>query len=90
MMEASPEFRRFVLDDYSSLLSNILSLVDEVAFFNPSISVWRQRLLADADPHGVVSKTHQQLADDVGSVREVISRRLSEWEKSGWIRTGAW
>ena len=86
MMEASPEFRRFVLDDYSSLLTNILSLVDEVAFERLDQRM-AQRLLTDADPGGMVFKTHQQLADDVGSVREVISRQLSEWERAGWIRT---
>ena len=35
---------------------------------------------------GVVAKTHQQLALDLGSVREVISRYLAEWERMGWVR----
>lgn len=86
LMEVSGEFRRLVLDDYSSLLTNILSLVDEVAFSNLDQRL-AQRLLANADSQGLVLKTHQQLADDVGSVREVISRHLSEWEKAGLIRT---
>jgi len=42
-------------------------------------------LLAEADAKGVVAKTHQQLALDLGSVREVISRYLSEWERMGWV-----
>jgi CRP/FNR family transcriptional regulator len=33
----------------------------------------------------VVAKTHQQLALDLGSVREVISRYLAEWERMGWV-----
>jgi CRP/FNR family transcriptional regulator len=33
-----------------------------------------------------VAKTHQQLALDLGSVREVISRYLSEWERMGWVQ----
>jgi CRP/FNR family transcriptional regulator, anaerobic regulatory protein len=86
LMGISPEFRRFVLDDYSTLLTSILSLVDEVAFSSLDQRL-AQRLLAEADPTGLVSKTHQQLADDIGSVREVISRHLSEWERAGWIRT---
>ena len=32
-------------------------------------------------------KTHQQLAHDLGSVREVISRYLREWERMGWVRS---
>jgi CRP/FNR family transcriptional regulator, anaerobic regulatory protein len=86
LMGISPEFRRFVLDDYSTLLTSILSLVDQVAFSSLDQRL-AQRLLAEADATGLVSKTHQQLADDIGSVREVISRHLSEWERAGWIRT---
>lgn len=86
LMGISPEFRRFVLDDYSTLLSSILSLVDEVAFSSLDKRL-AQRLLAEADAEGTVAKTHQQLAADLGSVREVISRQLSEWERAGWIRT---
>ena len=44
-----------------------------------------RRLLAEADEQGVVAKTHQQLALDLGSVREVISRYLAEWERMGWV-----
>ena len=86
LMGLSPEFRRFVLDDYSTLLTSILSLVDEVAFSSLDQRL-AQRLLAESDAQGLVSKTHQQLAADLGSVREVISRHLSEWERAGWIRT---
>ncbi len=43
--------------------------------------------LAEADAEGTVTKTHQQLALDLGSVREVVSRYLGEWERAGWIRT---
>jgi CRP/FNR family transcriptional regulator len=32
-------------------------------------------------------RTHQELAADLGTVREVISRHLSEWERQGWIET---
>ena len=85
-MGVSPEFRRFVLDDYSTLLTSILSLVDEVAFSSLDQRL-AQRLLVESDAQGLVSKTHQQLAADLGSVREVISRYLSEWERAGWIRT---
>jgi CRP/FNR family transcriptional regulator, anaerobic regulatory protein len=34
-----------------------------------------------------VAKTHQQLALDLGSVREVISRYLAEWERMGWVHS---
>lgn len=51
-------------------------LVDEVAFASLDLRLAR-RLLAEAKEQGVVAKTHQQLALDLGSVREVIRRYLS-------------
>lgn len=86
LMSDSVAFRRFVLDDYSTLLGTIISLVDEIAFASLEQRL-AGRLIAEADDQGFVAKTHQQLALDLGSVREVISRYLGEWERAGWIRT---
>jgi CRP/FNR family transcriptional regulator len=86
LMISSPKFRHYVLGNYGDLLSSLIMLVDEVAFASLDLRLAR-RLLAEADARGVVPKTHQQLALDLGSVREVISRYLSEWERMGWVRS---
>jgi len=86
LMTDSPPFRQFVLDDYGHLLASMISLIDEVTFRGLDERLAR-RLLAEADAEGTVTKTHQQLALDLGSVREVVSRYLGEWERAGWIRT---
>lgn len=86
LMGVSAAFRRFVLDDYANLLANMITLVDEVAFATLDQRLAR-RLLAEADADGAINKTHQQIALDLGSVREVISRYLADWERRGWIRT---
>jgi CRP/FNR family transcriptional regulator len=86
LMGQSVAFRRFVLDDYSNLLATMISLVDEMAFASLEQRL-AGRLIAEADDQGFIAKTHQQLALDLGSVREVISRYLGEWERAGWIRT---
>ncbi len=86
LMVTSPKFRHYVLGNYGDLLSSLIMLVDEVAFASLDLRLAR-RLLAEAGSDGVVSKTHQQLALDLGSVREVISRYLSEWERMGWVRS---
>jgi len=84
LMEESVAFRRFVLDNYGDLLANLIVLVDEIAFSNIDIRLARG-LIKMADDEGIVHKTHQQLAQDLGSVREVISRHLREWERQGII-----
>ena len=85
LMTNSVPFRQFVLTNYGDLLSSLITLVDEVAFASLDLRLAR-RLLAEAGDDGVVAKTHQQLAFDLGSVREVISRYLNDWERQGWVR----
>ena len=43
-------------------------------------------LLARAEA-GTVTATHQELAAALGSAREVISRRLDEFARHGWVAT---
>ena len=66
LMGVSPRFRKFVLDIYGDLLSSLITLVDEVAFASLDLRLAR-RLLAEANAQGVVAKTHQQLAQDLGN-----------------------
>ncbi|MCE4222565.1 Crp/Fnr family transcriptional regulator [Methylobacterium sp. C25] len=84
LMAGSEDFRRFVLDDYTRLLANLLTLIEEVAFA-PLEQRLARRLLVEANPAGIVAKTHQQLAADLGSVREVVSRVLGEWADKGLV-----
>lgn len=90
LMAESAAFRSFVLDDYTRLMTGLFTLIDEVAFV-PLKQRLAQRLLAEADPRGIVAVTHQKLADDIGSVREVVSRILAQWAEAGLVelRRGA-
>ena len=90
LMAESAAFRSFVMDDYTRLMASLFTLIDAVAFA-PLKTRLARRLLAEADPRGVLPVTHQKLADDVGSVREVVSRILAEWAEAGLIalRRGA-
>lgn len=85
-MAEIPAFRDYVILDYTKLLGALFSFMDVVAFSTLEQRLAR-RLLAEADGSQMVGKTHQQLAADVGSVREMVSRHLGDWERSGWVRT---
>lgn len=87
LMAEAPTFRDFVIADYTKLLGSMFSFLDTVTFASLEQRLAR-RLIADANAAHIVDKTHQQLASDVGSVREVVSRHLGEWERHGWVRTG--
>ena len=86
LIRRSEAFRQFVFTDYTRLLGGVIDLVDQLAFrsIEERLSL---RLLADADENGIVRKTHQQLASELGCVREVVSRHLSIWETNGWVQT---
>lgn len=90
LMAESRAFRDFVLDDYARLLGSLFALVEEVAFA-PLEQRLARRLLVEADRDGTVARTHQQLASDLGSAREVVSRILGEWAEAGLVvlRRGA-
>ncbi len=84
LMARSATFRRFVFANYASRLTDLLHLVEEVAFERIDKRLG-QKLLERADADGRVAATHQELAVELGSAREVISRHLKEFQRRGWL-----
>ena len=79
---ASPAFRNFVFGMYGRRLADVIELVEEIAF--RKLDTRLAGLLLQRGP--VIPGTHQKLADELGSVREVVSRMLRSFEQRGWIR----
>ena len=77
-----PPFCHFVFDMYGARLAEVMELVEEVAF--RKLDTRLARLLVQRGP--VLSATHQNLADELGSVRVFVSRLLGNFEESGWVR----
>ena len=83
-MLAEPAFRNFVFALFSERVAELMQLVEEVAFRKLD-----QRLAALLLGKGrVVHATHQQLADELGSVREMVSRLLKGFAEQGLVRLG--
>lgn len=80
----SPTFRRVIFSDYSHRISDLMHVVEEVAFGRLDKRL-AHRLLDRADGNGVVNATHQELAAELGTAREVIGRQLKELERRGWV-----
>ncbi|WP_083251028.1 Crp/Fnr family transcriptional regulator [Acidihalobacter aeolianus] len=83
----SPDFRKFVMQAYGDRLTDMLMLIEEVVFTRLDVRLAR-KLLAMASSSGSIVGTHQELATELGSVREVVSRTLAEFERRGLIRRG--
>ncbi|MBU1236005.1 MAG: Crp/Fnr family transcriptional regulator [Gammaproteobacteria bacterium] len=79
---AESAFRDFVFHLFSERISDLMQLIEEVAFRKLD-----QRLAGLLLGKGkVVHATHQNLADELGSVREIISRLLKTFADQGLVR----
>lgn len=85
LMIDSSVFRRFVMENYGALISDLIVLLDEVAFH--SLDARLAKLLLE-EPGAQINRTHQQLAAELGTAREVVSRQLKRFEQKGWVNLG--
>lgn len=77
-------FRHFVFTAYSKRITDLFVVIEEVAFKRIDIRL-AHKLLELGRGSGHVQLTHQQLATELGSAREVVSRQLQEFQRRGWI-----
>lgn len=77
-------FRKFVFAAYSRRLIDLLRVVDDVAFGHMDVRL-AERLLTLAGEFKEISTTHQQLASELGTAREVVSRILQDFQKREMI-----
>lgn len=82
----SAPFRDFVFHLYSARIAELMQLVEEVAFQRLDRRL-AKLLLAKAEAE-TIRATHQALADDLGSVREIVSRLLKGFAEQGLVTLG--
>ena len=80
-----PAFRDFVFHLFAERIAELMQLVEEVAFARLDQRL-AKLLLARRDDN--LSVTHQQLADELGSVREIVSRLLKGFAAQGLVSLG--
>ena len=80
-----PPFRDFVFRLFSERIAELMQLVEEVAFARLDQRLARLLL---ARGEGTINATHQQLADELGSVREIVSRLLKGFAAQGLVSLG--
>jgi CRP/FNR family transcriptional regulator len=80
----SADFRLFVFEFLSQRMAHLMALIDDVAFRRVD-----QRLASHLlQRRAPLTVTHQMLADELGTTREVISRTLAAFQESGFLRLG--
>ncbi|WP_298399701.1 Crp/Fnr family transcriptional regulator [uncultured Azonexus sp.] len=78
-------FRDFVFHLFAERIGELMQLVEEVAFARLDQRLAKLILARQSDTLNV---THQQLADELGSVREIVSRLLKGFAAQGLVALG--
>ena len=82
-------WKRFVLKTFKNKFDQLLQVIDEIAFNNIDyrlINYLSEKKKIAKD--NIIKTTHQDIAIDLNSSREVISRLLKKIENQGKIKLG--
>jgi CRP/FNR family transcriptional regulator len=84
LMAEHPPFRDVVFGLFADRLTGLMALVEEVAFhkLDQRLAAW----LAARGP--TILASHQVIAQELGSVREIVSRLLKQFEEQSYLRLG--
>lgn len=87
MMNKYKSWYQFVIMTYRNRFDELLAVIDNVAFRNMDerLEFYLKRH-ADATGKKLIETSHQQIADDLNSSREVISRLLKKMEQRNLLK----
>lgn len=81
-LEHSVFFRDFVFRSFSTRLADAMRRMESISF--GSVDQKLAKVLLSSESL-IIPKTHHELAMEMGSVREVVSRHLKRFESYGWL-----
>ena len=85
LVSQSTDFRHFVFTAYSTRIVELFEVIEDVAFQRIDVRL-AEKLMELAQGEDAVHLTHQQLAAELGTAREVISRQLAEFQRRHWVK----
>jgi CRP/FNR family transcriptional regulator len=83
------DWRAFVMNTYARRFEELLETIDSIAFqrMDERIEHYLQTLAHDSGS-SLLTVSHQEIAQDLNTSREVISRLLKQMEKRGKLKLG--
>jgi CRP/FNR family transcriptional regulator len=91
LSQEHPEFRQHVVDLMGARLADVMELVEAVAFHRLDrrlASLLIEKSASNSKTAEPLTVTHNELAKDLGSSREIISRVLESFEAEGLVELG--
>ena len=86
--ERSLGFRQFVCAQMGWRIIELVNLLERIAFGGVDNRLAHWLLVHGEESNDAIEVSHSELARELGTVREVVSRRLKSFERRGWIRLG--
>jgi len=84
-IDQSASFRQLIFDTYSKKISTLIALINKISFSRLDLRI-ANFLLENYSINTPIMITHQSLATELGSAREVVSRQLKEFENKGMVK----
>lgn len=87
LLNISDEFRRLVFESFGSRLSDMMMKIEQIISvpINQRLAIL---LLDHASKQNPIILTHDQIAAEIGTAREVVSRKLLGLDDKGLIKRG--
>ncbi len=87
-LQKYPSWKNFVFQSYQNRFDDLMEAVDSLAFKKMDERLWRLlKKKAALQEKRYVYNTHQELADELSTSREVVTRLLKKLEAMGKIKT---
>ncbi|HOX24387.1 MAG TPA: Crp/Fnr family transcriptional regulator [Candidatus Krumholzibacteria bacterium] len=85
-----PDVRAFVFGDVAARVGSMMALIEEIAFqrLDCRLAGYLYQRSARAAADDEIATTHDAIAGDLGTAREVVSRLLKSFERQGAIALG--
>lgn len=85
MMELG-EFQHWIFNNIGTRFKQVISRFAQQSFI-PVEQRLADLLLEYMGKEQLVTLTQIEMASELGTAREIVSRHLSKWQKNGWIKT---
>lgn len=83
LIRDNPDWLEFIFQLYNRRFDELLTVIDAVVFQRMDVRLWKYlKAKSKILNTNELTITHQQMADELGTAREVVSRLLKKLEKS--------
>jgi len=87
MIRSFPYLNKYVLELFHQRFNELIDFIDAISFKNIDARLLEYlQKKNDSINDNFVKLTHKQIADDLGTAREVVSRLLKQLEKQGKVK----